>query len=123
VKKLLILRVKPLGRASLSLGGLVLGTLLAITLVPGSAADVLASQSSSESESSALLGIRTIVTAEFTYASTYKMGYSRSLANLGETLASTSPSASRAGFIDNDLGQREKERVYIHTLSADRAGA
>ena len=108
MKKLLILSVKPLGQTSLRLGGLMLGTLFAITLVPASGPDVQASQSPSESESPALPGIRTIVTAEFTYASTFKMGCSRSLADLGETLAGTPPSASRAGFIDNDLASGKK---------------
>src|SRR5262250_2650447 len=124
MKKLLIVRVKPLGRPSIRLGGLALGMALAIILVPASTADVQASQSSSESESPALPGIRTVVTAEFTYASTYKMGYSRSLVDLGETPAGTPPSASRAGFIDNDLASGKKNGfVFIYEPGRnDKAG-
>ncbi len=121
MKKLLNLRVsaKSLGRAGLSLGGLMLGILVAIILVLPSAAGSQAAESPSESESPALPGIRTIVTAEVTYASTYKTGYTRNLAELGETPAGTSTSASRAGFIDNDLASGKK-KGYIFTYKPGR---
>jgi hypothetical protein len=124
VKKQSILRVKPFGRAALRLGGLMVGTLLAISLVPGSAADVLASQSSSESEAPAFAGTGTIVTAEFTYASIYKTGYSRSLADLGETPAGTPTSASRADLMDNYLaGGKKNGLIFIYKPGRkDKAG-
>jgi len=53
--------------------------------------------------------VRTINTAEVTYASTYNTGFSRTLAELGETATGVKESASRADLIDNELAQGRKK--------------
>jgi type IV pilus assembly protein PilA len=56
-------------------------------------------------QASAVGSLRTINTAEITYASTYNVGYSSALANLGPTAAATDvPTAALAGLIDSVLG-------------------
>ena len=47
--------------------------------------------------------LRTINTAEITYASTYRNGYSPSLSTLGPPLKGTGPSAAAAALIDSTL--------------------
>jgi prepilin-type N-terminal cleavage/methylation domain-containing protein len=54
-------------------------------------------------QASAVGSMRTINTAEITYASTYNAGYSTDLASLGPGTA-TIPTASAAGLIDSVLG-------------------
>jgi hypothetical protein len=107
--------VKSLGRIPLALAGVVLGTLLAMVLVLPSVAGGQAAGAASTSESPALPGIRTIVTAERTYSAIYKRGYSRNLSELGETPAGTRPSASRANLIDYKLARGEKNGyVFVY---------
>jgi len=50
---------------------------------------------------------RTVNTAEVTYASIYKTGYSANLLALGEGPSGTEPSAAHAGLITNELAQGE----------------
>jgi type IV pilus assembly protein PilA len=58
--------------------------------------------------------VRTINTAEVTYASTYTTGYSRTLAEMGETATGVKESPSRANLIDNELAQGRKHG-YVFT--------
>lgn len=53
-------------------------------------------------QASAVGSLRTINTAQITYASTYNTGYSSTLAQLGPG-TSTTPTASEAGLIDSVL--------------------
>jgi type IV pilus assembly protein PilA len=59
-------------------------------------------------EASAVGSMRTINTAEITYADTYKSGYSPSLAALAPPPGSAQPSASAAGLIDDVLARGVK---------------
>jgi len=59
-------------------------------------------------QAAAVASLRTINTAESTYAETYKAGYSATLAALGEVPAGTQPSASAAGLIDSLLAKGRK---------------
>ena len=61
----------------------------------------------------ALAGIRTINTAEVTYASTYNTGYSQTLAELGETAIGVKESASRANLIDYKLAKGRKNGYFF----------
>ena len=54
-------------------------------------------------QASAVGSLRTINTAEITYASTYNTGYSASLSALGPPSPGTSPSATTADLIDSVL--------------------
>jgi len=54
-------------------------------------------------QASAVGSLRTINTAEITYASTYNTGYSASLPALGPGAAGAQPTASAAGLIDSVL--------------------
>ena len=72
-------------------------------------------------EASAVGSLRTINTAEVTYASTYNTGYSRTLAVLGPG-AVTSPTS--AGVIDSVLAQGGKRRYlffYVSLAATPRA--
>lgn len=62
----------------------------------------------SHDEESALGNMRTINTAEVTYASTYKSGYSHNLAEMGETPPGVKESPSRANLIDYKLAAGQK---------------
>lgn len=64
---------------------------------------------------SAMGSLRTINTAEITYASTYDGGYSPDLASLGPGRAGP-PSASAAGLIDGELATGRKSG-YIFTYT------
>ena len=63
---------------------------------------------------SALGSVRTIETAEMTYASTYNTGFSRTLAEMGETATGAKESASRANLIDYKLAEGRKHG-YVFT--------
>ena len=80
------------------------------------ATGVLGQEKSSlpEDVEKALGGVRTINTAEVTYASTYTTGFSQSLAEMGETATGVKESPSRANLIDNDLAKGRKYG-YIFT--------
>lgn len=66
-------------------------------------------------QASAVGSLRTINTAEITYASTYNTGYSRTLAVLAGTGSFTSPSA--AGLIDNVLAGGAKSSYLFFYVS------
>ncbi|MGD0696931.1 MAG: hypothetical protein ABSB82_19105 [Terriglobia bacterium] len=53
-------------------------------------------------------GVRTINTAEMTYASTYNTGFSQTLAEMGETGPGVKESASRANLVDYKLAEGRK---------------
>jgi hypothetical protein len=69
---------------------------------------------------SAISSLRTINTAEITYASTYNQGYSPDLASLGPP--SDTPSASGAGLIDEVLA-RSRKSGYIFKYTPGRRDA
>ncbi len=76
-------------------------------------------------ESSAVGSIRTINTAEVTYASTYPdIGYASTLAQLGPTTGT--PTSTAAGLLDNVLactaGQNCKKSGYQFELKTDTRG-
>ena len=54
-------------------------------------------------QASAVGSLRTLNTAEVTYSTTYNVGYSSTLADLGPPAAGGSPTASFAGLIDEVL--------------------
>jgi prepilin-type N-terminal cleavage/methylation domain-containing protein len=54
-------------------------------------------------QASAVGSLRTLNTAEVTYATTYNTGYSGSLGNLGPPSAGTTPVATAAGLVDEVL--------------------
>ena len=54
-------------------------------------------------QASAVGSLRTLNTAEVTYATTYNTGYSATLGNLGPTTGGASPTATAAGLIDEVL--------------------
>jgi hypothetical protein len=61
-----------------------------------------------EEVANVLGGIRTINTAEVTYASTYNTGFSQTLAEMGETATGVKESASRANLVDYKLAKGRK---------------
>ena len=70
----------------------------------------------SANEASAVASIRTISTAETTYASTYPtVGYTCTLAELGPPAAGGAMSSSAAGILDNVLASGQKAG-YIFDL-------
>lgn len=54
-------------------------------------------------QASAVGSLRTLNTAEITYATTYNTGYTATLGNLGPPAAGTNPVATAAGLIDSVL--------------------
>lgn len=59
--------------------------------------------------------LRTINTAEVTYASTYTKGFSKTLAAMGETSAGEKVSASRADLIDRELATGKwNDTVFVY---------
>jgi len=54
-------------------------------------------------QASAVGSLRTLNTAEITYATTYNTGYTATLGNLGPPAAGTNPVATAAGLIDSLL--------------------
>jgi hypothetical protein len=67
-------------------------------------------------ETSATGSLRTVNTAEITYASAYEAGFSASLAALGPPDVGAQPSASAAGFVDEALASGKKSG-YILTYT------
>jgi prepilin-type N-terminal cleavage/methylation domain-containing protein len=77
-------------------------------------------------ESSAVSSLRTIVTAEITYSSTYPtVGFSTNLATLGGTNCTASPSSATACILDNTLAQAttpsNSRSGYYFTYTPDSA--
>jgi len=68
----------------------------------------------SDEAANAVGAVRTINTAEVTYAATYNTGYTRTLAEMGETSAGVKESASRANLIDSQLAAGRKHG-YVFT--------
>jgi len=69
-------------------------------------------------QASAVGSLRTINTAEITYASTYNTGYSTTLAELGPGTSAT-PTASAAGLIDSVLAVGVKSGYsFVYTAGA-----
>jgi len=54
-------------------------------------------------QASAVGSLRTLTTAEITYATTYNTGYSATLGSLGPAVAGQAPTATAAGLIDEVL--------------------
>jgi prepilin-type N-terminal cleavage/methylation domain-containing protein len=55
-------------------------------------------------QASAVGSLRTLNTAEVTYATTYNTGYSSTLGDLGPPAAGATPTATAAGLVDEVLG-------------------
>ncbi len=98
-------------------------TLLAVTLIWLSTFPAMgaASQKTSESglpDAEGAVGcVRTINTAEYTYASSYHSGFSRTLAALGMTPGWKNPTPEAAGLIDEKL-TTGKYSGYVFTYHA-----
>lgn len=75
-------------------------------------------------QGSAAGSLRTINTAQTTYAETYKKGYSPSLKALGPPPGNGQPSASAAGLIDDVLASGKKSGYFFVYMpgSPDKAG-
>ena len=68
-------------------------------------------------QASAVGSIRTINTAQITYASTYNAGYSSTLADLTPPVSPAQPSSTAAGLIDSVLaGGAKSGYTFIYTL-------
>ena len=75
-------------------------------------------------QASAVGSLRTINTAEVTYASTYNTGYSSNLASLGPPAAGATPVSTAAGLIDSVLagtGNTSSKSGYNFTYAAGGA--
>ncbi len=72
---------------------------------------------SQDDTDSAVGCMRTINTAEVTYAATYNKGYSPTLAALGEPLNGSNLSPSAAGLIDHSLAGGKRNR-YVYKYQA-----
>ncbi len=83
--------------------------LLPISMAP---VNLLKSRQSAR-QASAVSSLRTINTAESTYADTYKAGYTATLAALGPPPGNAQPSASAAGLIDSVLASGVKSEYRI----------
>jgi hypothetical protein len=89
---------------------------LAIAVVVTSAALLPRGHPRSTSQASAVASLRTINTAQITYASTYDVSYSSSLAELGPPPPGAVPTASAAGLIDEVLARGIKNGYrFIYT--------
>ncbi|HTV55583.1 MAG TPA: prepilin-type N-terminal cleavage/methylation domain-containing protein [Terriglobia bacterium] len=71
-------------------------------------------------QASAVGSLRTIDTAEVTYASTYNVGYSGTLADLGPVASGSQPSTTTADLIDSVLAGGNKSG-YTFAYSAATA--
>ena len=76
-------------------------------------------------QASAVGSLRTINTAEITYASTYNTGYSTSLSALGPASGGGNPTATAAGLVDSILagtaGNTSSKSGYNFTYAAGGA--
>lgn len=72
-------------------------------------------------QASAVGSLRTINTAEVTYASTYNQGYSQTLAQLGPVTSGSNPTSSQADLIDSVLAGGSKSG-YTFTYTAGSSG-
>ncbi len=68
-------------------------------------------------QASAVGSLRTINTAEITYASTYNSGYSTALADLAPPAAGANPTSTAAGLVDSVLAGGTKSG-YTFTYAA-----
>ena len=78
-------------------------------------------------QASAVGSLRTVNTAEITYASTYNTGYAAALSYLGPPAAGAQPSATAAGLLDEVLGGTAVPSVksgyaFTYTPGADVGG-
>jgi prepilin-type N-terminal cleavage/methylation domain-containing protein len=76
-----------------------------ILVIAAIAVPNLMSARAAANESSAVGALRTLITANETYSTTYMQGYPASLANLGP---STSPDATAADLVDSNLASGSK---------------
>lgn len=75
-------------------------------------------------QSSAVASLRTINTCEVTYSSTYNVGFSSTLAQLGPPAAGAAATSALAGLVDNVLGQDPATKSgYTFTYVAGAAAA
>ncbi len=108
-----------------ALVGLFFGSLGVAALVIGAIVipNTFDSHQRSANQASAVGSLRTLNTAEVTYASTYNRGFASSLTALGPQLAGKPEDAERAGLIDEVLASGRKSRyvfTYRVTASDDR---
>lgn len=88
--------------------------------VPASAWAQESSAVPSEEDTDSAVGcMRTINTAEVTYASTYNKGFSPTLKSLGEPPKGVKPSASAADFVDESLAGGKKSN-YVFNYKAGK---
>jgi prepilin-type N-terminal cleavage/methylation domain-containing protein len=73
-------------------------------------------------QASAVGSIRTINTAEITYASTYNAGYSAALTDLQPPAGTANPTATAAGLIDSVLANGSKSGYSFVYASVAGAG-
>jgi type IV pilus assembly protein PilA len=122
-----------LGRVLRATSAAVVAILVSACFLAASAVAQGVAEGASEEEAGAVGAVRTINTAEVTYASTYNTGYSVSLEVLGETPPGVKESASRANLITHDLaagkkggyifayrpGKKDKDgRISVYTVTA-----
>ena len=74
-------------------------------------------------QASAVGSLRTINTAEITYASTYNTGYSSTLAELAPPAAGAAPTSTAAGLVDSVLASGSKSGYgFVYTPGAAVGG-
>lgn len=104
-------------------GRLVGAFFLALTVVVVSAGLLPRGERKNDLDAAMLGAIRTINTAEITYASTYEGSFSMNLAELGSPPPGVSPSASAAGLIDEVLARGVKNGYrFFYTPGPQDAG-
>jgi type IV pilus assembly protein PilA len=73
-------------------------------------------------QASAVGSLRTLNTAEITYASTYNSGYSPDMPSLGPTAPGATPTASLAGLVDSVLAAGTKSGYSFPYVAASVNG-
>ncbi|HEV2176758.1 MAG TPA: DUF4190 domain-containing protein [Terriglobia bacterium] len=107
----------------MALAGLILGygVPVMILIIAAIAIPNLLKSKMAANQASAVASLRTLNTSEITYASTFNVGYSSSLAQLGPP-ASGDASSTAAGLIDSVLATGDKSG-YSFIYTADLAGS
>lgn len=97
-------------------GGFATVILAGLTMAAVASEKVNHARQDAYAQSSAVGALRTINTAEITYASTYNHGFSPSLAALGPAAEGVPPSESASGLIDEVLATGRRSRyTFIYT--------
>jgi len=107
------MRTKPAGSEGFSLIELLIVVAIILIIAAIAIPDLMKSRQAAN-QASAVGSLRTINTAEVTYASTYNTGYSRTLDLLGPGPV---PGPSAAGVIDSVLASGSKSGYSFHYVS------